>query len=392
MPLLAPPDPVPTVELTDDRWDAVVNRSTGPHDFLFAVRTTGIYCRPGCPARTPLRRNVIAVADPGAAELAGFRACRRCHPDAGLGTDGGEVDRARVVEACRAMDEAGGPVPVADLAVRTGWSPRHLQRRFAELTGTTPRAYGETVRAARLRPALRADGGVLDAAFTVGYGSVRAFYEQGAARLGMTPSAFAAGGRGERLLYAVTDLDLPVDRPADGPTNLGADPTGGSARLLVVVSFAGVVAVRLGPDGEALLAEVRAELPAAEFERADDALADVVGGLRRLAAGAAAPALPLDVRGTAFQARVWAALRRIPAGEVRSYAEVAVELGRPSAVRAVAGACARNPAALLTPCHRVLRSDGGLGGFRWGLAVKEELLAREDAAGHEDVPGPRPPR
>ncbi|TNM64410.1 methylated-DNA--[protein]-cysteine S-methyltransferase [Streptomyces sp. NP160] len=277
----------------------------------------------------------------------------------------------RVLAACRAMDQAGGPLPLEDLASLTGWSTRQLGRRFAEVLGTTPRAYGEALRTQRLRPALRegrAGGGtVLDAAFAAGYGSVRAFYEQGAARLGMTPSQYAAGGSGERLLWSA------------GPVDVGGVEV---RRVLVVASLAGVVAVRIGDDDDALLAEVAAELPLADLDHEPEVLTDVVAAVAALARGAGdapegAAALPLDVRGTAFQAAVWAALRRIPAGQTRSYAEVAAELGRPTAVRAVARACATNPAALVTPCHRVVRSDGGLGGFRWGLEVKRALLAAE---------------
>jgi AraC family transcriptional regulator, regulatory protein of adaptative response / methylated-DNA-[protein]-cysteine methyltransferase len=289
--------------------------------------------------------------------------------------DGGGA-RDRVLTACRAMDGAGGPLPLEELAALTGWSTRQLGRRFSEVLGTTPRAYGEALRTQRLRPALRegrADGGtVLDAAFAAGYGSVRAFYEQGAARLGMTPSQYAAGGSGERLLWSA------------GPVDVGDGGAAGGAvqrRVLVVASLAGVVAVRIGDDDGALLAEVVAELPHARLAHEPDVLTDVVAAVAALARGAAAtdgaPPLPVDVRGTAFQAAVWAALRRIPAGQTRSYAEVAVELGRPTAVRAVARACATNPAALVTPCHRVVRSDGGLGGFRWGLEVKRALLAAE---------------
>ncbi|PWJ53448.1 AraC family transcriptional regulator, regulatory protein of adaptative response / methylated-DNA-[protein]-cysteine methyltransferase [Quadrisphaera granulorum] len=286
--------------------------------------------------------------------------------------------RDRVVAACRAMDEAGGPLPLEELAALTGWSSRQLGRRFTEVLGTTPRAYGEALRTQRLRPALRqgraAGGTVLDAAFSAGYGSVRAFYEQGAARLGMTPSQYAAGGSGERLLWSA------------GPAVVGGAE---ERRVLVVASLNGVVAVRIGDDDDALLAEVAAELPHADLAHEPEVLTDVVAAVAALARGAggtvdpAAPdqasPLPLDVRGTAFQAAVWAALRRIPAGQTRSYAEVAAELGRPTAVRAVARACATNPAALVTPCHRVVRSDGGLGGFRWGLEVKRALLAAEQA-------------
>ncbi len=355
---------------TDERWRAVADRAPLAEPFVFGVTTTGVYCRPGCPARTPLRRNARFFDAPDDAEAAGFRACARCRPRAG---GAGDDVRDRVLAACRAMDGAGGPLPLEELAAAAGWSTRQLGRQFTAVTGTSPRAYGEALRTQRLGPVLRAEreagGTVLDAAFAAGYGSVRAFYEQGASRLGMTPSQYAGGGAGERLLWSSGPVDL-------GGEHGDRDDDGGRLAVLVVASLAGVVAVRLGRDVEALSAEVVAELPRAELTREDEALADVLDAVRALARGGAAE-LPLDVRGTAFQAAVWAALRRIPAGETRSYGEVAAELGRSSAVRAVASACARNPAALVTPCHRVVRSDGSLGGFRWGLEVKRALLLAE---------------
>lgn len=276
----------------------------------------------------------------------------------------------RLVAACRVVHAAGGPVPSAALAEVTGWSERQLHRRFGQVLGSTPRQYGEAVRVGRVGPALRAAGRVSEAAFGVGYGSVRGFYEQAGPRLGLEPRRYAAGGVGEQLVWSTVPCRLP---------GTGADV------VLAVVSRRGVVAVRLGSDERRLLGEVAAELPHTQLTRDDEALAEVMGALVSLAQGVAAPRLPLDVRGTAFQASVWAALRAIPSGQTRSYAQVASEVGRPAAVRAVASACAVNPLSLVVPCHRVIRGDGGLGGFRWGLAVKQSLLRAEREHGTSEA-------
>ncbi|EYR63356.1 cysteine methyltransferase [Actinotalea ferrariae CF5-4] len=270
-----------------------------------------------------------------------------------------------MVAACRAMLDAGGPVPAAELERVTAVSPRQLTRDFAAVVGVGPRAFGHAVRTGRARDLLRAHGQVTDAVFAAGFGSTRAFYETAGPTLGMEPRRYARGGAGQALRWTAVGTDL--------------------GTVVAVAGDLGLTAVRIGDDVEALLAEVRAELPAASFERDDDGLVDLAAGLRALAAGGVPErALPLDLHGTAFQARVWDALRRIPAGRTRSYTEVAAEIGSPTAVRAVASACARNPVALVVPCHRVIRGDGTMGGYRWGLAVKERLLARERdaAAGH----------
>ncbi len=267
---------------------------------------------------------------------------------------------SRVLTAVRALHAAGGPLPVDELARGAGWSPRQMHRRFIDALAVTPRAYGEALRLKAAKTALRAAPSVADAAFAAGYGSVRGFYEQAGLRLGIEPRRYAAGGAGEQLLWSTADSPIGV--------------------VLVVVSRRGVVAARIGGDDRALLAEVTAELPGALLARDDDALRPVMAVMTRLAAGSAvAASLPLDVRGTAFQTAVWAALRTIPTGQTRSYADVAAMLERPAAVRAVARACAANPAALVVPCHRVIRGDGGLGGFRWGLRVKAALLAAEES-------------
>jgi AraC family transcriptional regulator of adaptative response/methylated-DNA-[protein]-cysteine methyltransferase len=269
----------------------------------------------------------------------------------------GDGRAAAVVSAARAMEQAGGPLPTAELARGAAVSERTMRRAFAEMVGVSPRAFGQAVRTGTARGLLRAGSPVTDALLDAGFGSVRAFYETAAETMGMTPSSYAAGAPGERLGW--TSVDTAV------------------GTVLGVASARGLCAVRIGPDLEPLLAGVRAEFPFAELVADHDGLADVARALAALALGHPAPQLPLDLRGTAFQARVWQALTRIPTGETRTYAEVAAEIGRPSAVRAVAGACAANRVALVVPCHRVVRTDGGLGGYRWGLTVKRTLLDAE---------------
>ena len=256
------------------------------------------------------------------------------------------------------MTLAGGPVPVAELARLTHVTPRQLQRDFAEVLGITPRQFGQAVRTDRTRTALRSADSVLDAAFSAGYGSVRAFYEEAARRLGMTPSDYVAGAPEQVLLWSVTST-----------------PVGD---VIAVATPRGLAAVRIGREAD-LVPEIGAEFPHATLERDDAAMADVMGALRSLTLGRAAPELPVDVHGTAFQARVWGALREIPSGQTRTYTEVAEAIGAPTSVRAVARACATNKVALAVPCHRVVRSDGDLAGYRWGLAVKRSLLASESA-------------
>ncbi len=345
----------------DALWQLTVARDDGGRPFVYAVTTTGIYCRPTCPSRRPLRANARFHATPAAAEAAGFRACRRCTPD--RPSDEVPALSPSVAAAVAALREERGPLAARDLEVAAGTSIRQLQRAFAREVGVSPRAYGEALRVDAARTALSDAATVADAAFTAGYGSMRGFYDAVGPRLGVAASTYAAGGDGEELLWSAA------------PHPVGT--------LVVVASRRGVVAARIdepGSDGAAQLATVAAELPRATLTRDDEALAGVLSHLCRLASGLPADeGLPLDVRGTAFQASVWAALRAIPSGETRSYAEVAASIERPSAVRAVASACAANPAALVTPCHRVIRGDGGLGGFRWGLEVKTALLEAEDA-------------
>lgn len=254
------------------------------------------------------------------------------------------------------MEQAGGPVSLEALALLVSCAPRQVQRDFQAI-GTSPAAYGRALRADAARVRLRESTSISEAMFEAGYGSVRAFYEQAGRRLGMTPAVYAAGASGMPLLWATT------------PTAVGL--------VIAVASPEGLCAVRIGTEFDALRTEIGAEFPRAELVHDEEAMADVLRALRALALGDRVPDLPLDVRGTAFQARVWQALRRIPRGETRTYREVASEIGSPSSVRAVASACAKNRAALVIPCHRVIRADGSLAGYAWGLEVKAQLLATE---------------
>jgi AraC family transcriptional regulator, regulatory protein of adaptative response / methylated-DNA-[protein]-cysteine methyltransferase len=311
---------------------------------------------------------VVGTDREGRRRAAAYR--RRVTTTQVAGTGAAAEDRARVAAVCRVMDDAGGPVPASELARAATCSVRQLHRAFAAVLGVGALQYGRAVRTGRAREVLRAAGSVTDAVWEAGYGSARGFYEEVGRRLGMSPAEFADGGRGRRLTWSWT------------PTAVGV--------VLVVVSPDGICAVRIAADRdrerdhgdvvEDLLAEVRAELPHAALERDDDGLVHVLDAVRALAAGHApadASDLPLDIAGTAFQARVWRALQEIPPGETRTYTEVARSIGSPSSVRAVARACATNPAALVVPCHRVVRSDGTLAGYRWGLAVKQSLLDAE---------------
>ena len=268
------------------------------------------------------------------------------------------ASRCRVTTACDAMTAAGGPLPVAELAAGLHCSPRQLQRDFADVLGVSPRQFGQAVRTDRTRSALRTADSVLDAAFAAGYGSVRGFYEEAAQRLGMSPSDYVAGAPQQLLLWSVV------------PTPVGD--------VIAVATPRGLAAVRIGEAGD-LVREIEEEFPQATLQRDDEAMTDVMTALVALTRGQRAPGLPVDVHGTAFQARVWSALQEIPAGQTRTYGEVAEAIGRPSSVRAVARACATNRVALAIPCHRVIRSDGSLAGYRWGLAVKSSLLESESA-------------
>jgi AraC family transcriptional regulator, regulatory protein of adaptative response / methylated-DNA-[protein]-cysteine methyltransferase len=338
------------------RWQAVENRdeqSTGL--FIYAVTTTGIYCRPGCGSRRPLRKNVEFYFTPLEAARAGYRSCKRCTPD-----QTSIVDPATqaVVSVCRALESDQTDHDVAALAAQVGYSERHLRRLFLERVGVSIGTYQRALLAERARVALKSGVPVTQAVIDAGYGSSRAFYEHGATRLGMSPGRYRDGGRGERISF--TSLLTPI------------------GVVIAARTTQGVCAVMVGPDEVALTKELANEFPNALIERDDDGLADVALVLGGAVRGEIDPTkLPLDLEGTAFQIRVWEALRTIPTGQTRTYSQVATLIGEPNAVRAVGTACGKNPVAITVPCHRVVRTDGTLGGYRWGIDVKETLLKAE---------------
>ena len=320
---------------------------------MYAVATTGIFCLAHCSSRRPLRRNVAFFNTAADASRAGFRPCRRCRPDEPRPLD---PSNAAAVDLCRGLEDDPA-LDVATFARERGYSERHLRRRFSAVVGVSVTNYVRAQRAALARETLRSAASVTEAIYQAGYGSSRAFYEHAAPRLGMSPSSFQAGGAGERIAF--TSLR----------TALGMVLCASTAR--------GVCAVRIGDDEDALAAELAAEFPRAHLERDDDALRALAAVVERAARGEDHETLPLDLAGTAFQVRVWQELERIPRGGTLTYTQVAERIGAPRAVRAVGSACGANPTALLVPCHRVVRADGSLGGYRWGLEVKASLLDLE---------------
>lgn len=351
--------PIPQEPDADLRWQAVLGRDTAPAcgPFLYAVTTQGVFCRPGCPSRPPLRRNVRFFADSGTAEAAGFRACKRCDPKG----ERAAIHAAAIRAACDLI-EASETIPsLAALADRAGYARHHFLRLFKEITGVTPRSYAESVRARRLAASLAAGERVAEAVAGAGYGSESRVYGAPGRVLGMTPGAARRGGAGEVIRTAMAESAM-------GP-------------LLVGATEAGICFIGFAEPFEALEGDLRRRFPKARVEPAPAALAETV---RAVAAFLEEPegalALPLDLRGTAFQRRVWEALTAIPFGETRTYAGVAGMIGAPRAVRAVARACAQNHVSLAVPCHRVVGSNGDLTGYRWGVPRKRALLAKESAA------------
>lgn len=349
------------------RWRAVHARDRAADGrFVFAVKTTGVYCRPSCAARRPRPENVSFFADGAAARDAGFRACRRCRPD-----EVPAIERA-VAEARRQLDAAAGEtIGLAELAAAVELSPAHLQREFRRRLGLSPKQYLLAHRAERLRRELDRGRTVLDAGFEAGYGSASRLYDEAGRHLGMTPGRFRAGGRGVRIAYAIRESTL--------------------GSLLLAATERGLCAVRLGDSPADVRAALTSEFPRATLSEDAAALGAYFAVVEALLAGeAVSPAWPgLDIAATPFQALVWQALLAIPRGTTTTYGEVARTIGRPRSVRAVAGACAANPVAVVVPCHRVVGKDGALTGYRWGVERKRALLARERA--EKVLPGaPRP--
>jgi AraC family transcriptional regulator of adaptative response/methylated-DNA-[protein]-cysteine methyltransferase len=338
------------------RWAAVQARdASADGSFVYAVKTTGVYCRPSSPSRLPRRENVEFFDTAEAAEAAGYRSSRRQAADRSAVA---AQHAALVAAACRQIEAADASPSLERLAADAGLSLYHFHRVFKAVTGLTPKAYADAHRAGRVRAQLAAGGSVTDAIYDAGFSSNSRFYESADRVLGMRPTQYRAGGADARILFAI------------GECSLGA--------ILVAQSERGVCAISLGDDPERLVRELQDRFPHADLVGADptfeQTVAHVVGFIEAPAIGID---LPLDVRGTAFQQRVWRALRDIPAGQTASYADLASRIGAPKAVRAVAQACAANTLAVAIPCHRVVRSDGALSGYRWGVARKRSLLERE---------------
>lgn len=342
--------------LSDPRWASVLARDPkADGQFYYSVKTTGVYCRPSCGSRTPRPENVDFFLTTAEAEHAGFRPCKRCKPDQrSLSDQHAEL----VANLCRQIESAETPPSLEKLAQSAQMSTFHLHRVFKAVTGVTPKAYAAAHRANKVREELMRRGSVTDAIYEAGYNSNGRFYEESNLLLGMTPKTFRAGGVNAVIRFAI------------GECTLGA--------ILVAASERGVCAILMGDDPDTLARDLQDRFPKAdliggeaEFEQL---VAKVVGFVEMPKLGLD---LPLDVRGTAFQQRVWQALREIPAGSTVSYTEIAQRIGSPKAVRAVAGACAANALAVAVPCHRVVRNDGNLSGYRWGVERKRALLERE---------------
>ncbi|HEY7292352.1 MAG TPA: bifunctional DNA-binding transcriptional regulator/O6-methylguanine-DNA methyltransferase Ada [Vicinamibacterales bacterium] len=349
-----------TERLNDQaRWNAVVNRDRRVDRlFVYAVHSTGVYCRPSCASRRPRRDRVSFFDSPREAEQAGFRACKRCTPTAAVIADPWieKVRRATVYLA-----NVDGPPSLARLAERLGGSPYHVQRNFKRIVGITPREYADAVRLGAVKRRLRKGETVTDAMLDSGYGSSSRFYERAAPKLGMTPSRYRGGAAGLRITYGVIESPL--------------------GRLLVAATERGICTVAMGASDAELVRALRQEYPRASIAEDAGALsASTTAILDHLRGRTPRLELPLDIRATAFQWQIWSALSAIPYGETRTYADVARSIGRPNAVRAVARACATNPVALAIPCHRVVPAAGGTGGYRWGANRKKALLSAETSA------------
>jgi AraC family transcriptional regulator of adaptative response/methylated-DNA-[protein]-cysteine methyltransferase len=342
-------------------WRATVSRDArADGTFVLAVRSTHIYCRPSCPARRPLRRNVVFFRTGVEAEKQGFRPCRRCRPNEVAGPV------ALVERASRELAKVGEDegIRFAALAARLNTTPGTLRRAFQQVTGLRPRDLAAALRLARFKKMLRDGKGIAEALYETGYGSASRVYENSNAQLGMTPATYRKGGKNMKIGYAIAKSSL--------------------GKILVGATERGISAVYLGDADAKLLEELREEYPQAEVSAGGDSFEQWVKEIvQRVEGNPPRLELPLDLQATAFQRRVWQELQRIPRGTTRTYTQVARALGNPKAVRAVARACATNPVSIVVPCHRVIREDGNLAGYRWGLSRKEQLLAQERATGYQ---------
>lgn len=357
----------------DIYWQALLERDARFNGiFVYGVRSTGIYCRPSCPSRRPRREQAVFFTTARAAERERFRACLRCRPREKTESD----PRIKIVlGVCRIIEAHTDSTPsLAELGQELQVSPHHLQRTFKSITGITPRQYAAAHRLKQFKTKIKEGEDLTGAMYDAGYGSSSRLYEKASARMGMTPAVYRRRGEGMNINYAIVDCHL--------------------GRLLVAGTERGVCSVQFGTEDEVLATALVTEYPAASIGRDESGLNLWVEELLRHLEGSLPDlSLPLDLQATAFQTRVWDELRRIPYGATRSYSQVAEAIGQPTATRAVARACATNPVALLTPCHRVVRTGGELGGYRWGIARKESLLEieRDGAAGQErtkDAPLP----
>jgi AraC family transcriptional regulator of adaptative response/methylated-DNA-[protein]-cysteine methyltransferase len=337
-------------------WDAVAARDRGMDGvFFYAVTSTGVYCRPSCPSKRPRRENVVFFREREAAERAGFRPCKRCKPDA---ADGPDPNAQLIEKVCRYIDaHPDEPVTLETLGRALAISPFYLQRTFKAHTGITPRAYADSRRLQSLKTGLREGHSVTRSLYDAGYGSSSRLYEKASSQLGMTPARYRKQGFGITIQYAIA-----------------ATPIG---KMLLAATDRGICSIRFGDAEATLESELRIEYPKAEIVRSDRRLGEQVKALRAIIQGESKIALPMDIQATAFQRQVWQALQAIPRGATKSYSKIAADIGHPKAARAVARACAANPVAVVIPCHRVVREDGSLGGYRWGLERKRKLLSLE---------------
>ncbi|WJR79226.1 bifunctional DNA-binding transcriptional regulator/O6-methylguanine-DNA methyltransferase Ada [Bradyrhizobium sp. NP1] len=346
------------LELQKQHWNAVLHRDPRLDGLLvYGVNTTGIYCRPSCPSRLPRRENVSFFPTCSAAEAAGFRACKRCNPQSTAPTD----IRAAIIErACRRIEAPEGEPRLGELAAEAELSPWHFHRLFKLVTGVTPKQYARAARMKRFRSTLTTAGSVTTAIYDAGYNSSSRAYEAAAERLGMTPTAFRSGSHGETIHYSLARCYL--------------------GWVLVAATERGICSIEFDASSDRLAKQLRSSFPQAEIKQAGREFAATIEKvIQFLDEPGRGLDLPLDIRGTAFQQKVWHALREIPAGQTRTYGDVAQMIGKPRATRAVARACAANKIAVAIPCHRIVRRDGDLSGYRWGVDRKNILLARETA-------------